>query len=277
MAKYGMVIDVSKCTGCYGCFIACKDEHCGNDFPPYALSQPNMGHFWMRIIEKERGKYPKVKADYIPVPCMHCDKAPCVEAADNNAVYRRPDGIVIIDPEKSKNKKDIVKSCPYRVIYWNEEKGIPQKCTFCAHLLDQGWKEPRCVEVCPTGALTFGNLDDPNSEVAKLLSSAATETLHPEYGIKEKVAYIALPKKFVAGTVIFGDTDECGRNAVVTLTSNGKKWSAKADIFGDFEFDGLEEHKKFSVKIEHPGYKPRRFNVETKNDVYLGEIVLKAQ
>ena len=274
MAKYGMVIDVSKCTGCYSCFIACKDEHCGNDFPPYAASQPNMGHFWMRIIESERGKYPKVKADFIAVPCMHCEKAPCVEAAEDNAVYRRPDGIVIIDPKKAKGQKDIVKSCPYRVIYWNEEKGIPQKCTFCAHLLDDGWKEPRCVEVCPAGALTFGDLDDPKSEVSKLVASGKTEALHPEYGIKEKVVYIALPKKFIAGTVVFGDTDECGKDAVVTLSGDGQKKTTKADIFGDFEFDGLAEDKEYSVEVEHPGYKLQKFSVQTKIDVYLGEIIL---
>jgi Fe-S-cluster-containing dehydrogenase component len=275
MARYGIVVDVTRCNGCYNCFLACRDEYCGNDYPPYSLAQPMTGQFWMRIIERERGKYPKVKVAYTAVPCMHCDDAPCVSASKNGAVYRRPDGIVIIDPVKAKGQKEILSSCPYRVIYWNEEKDIPQKCTLCAHLLDQGWKEPRCVEACPTGALTFGDLDDPKSEVSKLLASGKTEVLHPEYGLKEKVTYIGLPKRFVAGTVIFGDTDECAENVNVALTGKGeKKQVAKTNNFGDFEFEGLPENKEYTVKIEHPGYKSAECNVKTLIDVYIGEIIL---
>ncbi len=202
MTKYGMVIDITRCNGCYSCFLACRDEYCGNDYPPYSLSQPFSGHFWMRIIERERGQYPKVKVAYTPVLCMHCEDPPCAKASPNNAVYQRADGIVIIDPEKAVGQKEIVSACPYRVIYWNEEKNIPQKCTFCAHLLDQGWKEPRCVEVCPTLALVFGDIEDPKSEISKLIASGKVEALNPEYELGEKVYYIGLPKKFIAGTVV---------------------------------------------------------------------------
>jgi Fe-S-cluster-containing dehydrogenase component len=274
MAKYGMVIDISKCNGCYNCFLACRDEYWGNDYPPYSLAQPLTGHFWMRIIERERGQYPKVKVAYTPVPCMHCEDAPCIEAALNGAVYRRPDGIVIIDPKKAVGQKQIVSACPYRVIYWNEEKNIPQKCTFCAHLLDKGWKEPRCVELCPSGALTFGDLDDPNSKVSQLLASKRTEALHPEYDLKEKVHYIALPKRFIAGTVLFGDKGECAENVDVTLTGDGINKTIKTNNYGDFEFEDLPEEKEFSVQLKHSGYKPKKFTVQTKIDVYLGEIVL---
>ena len=82
-----MVIDINRCNGCYNCFLACRDEYCGNDYPPYSLSQPFTGHFWMRIIERERGQYPKVKVAYTPVLCMQCENAPCIEAALNGAVY----------------------------------------------------------------------------------------------------------------------------------------------------------------------------------------------
>jgi len=274
VSRYGILIDVTKCNGCYNCFLACRDEHCGNDFPPIAASQPNSGHFWMQIVEKERGKYPKVKVAYVPVPCMQCEEATCVRAASKGEIYRRPDGIVIVDPEKSKGQKDLLGTCPYRVMYWNEEKQIPQKCTFCAHLLDKGWKEPRCVEACPTGALVFGDLDDPKSEVAKLTNSGKAEVLHPEYGLKEKVAYIGLPKRFVAGAVVFGDTDACGEGAKVTLEGEGQKLVAQANNYGDFEFDGLPSDKAYVVKIEHPGYKPQTLEARTKIDVYLGDIVL---
>jgi len=274
MTRYGIVVDVSRCIGCYACFIACKDEHCGNDFPPISVSQPETGHYWMRIIENERGKYPKVKANCIAVPCQQCDNPPCVCYAENNAVYKRPDGIVIIDPEKSKGQKNIMEACPYRLIYWNEEKNIPQKCTFCAHLLDQGWKQPRCVEACPVEALVFGDLDDPQSEASKLLASGKVEVLHSEYGLKERVQYIGLPKKFVAGTVVFGYTEECGENAVVTLSGNGEERTVKADNFGDWEFDGLGEDKEYIVKVSYPGYQTKNYEVRTKVDVFLGDIVL---
>jgi len=274
MAKYGIVVDITRCNGCYNCFLACRDEFCGNDYPPYSLAQPNTGHFWMRIIERERGKYPKVKVAYTPLMCMQCENAPCIEASLNGAVYRRDDGIVIIDPEKAVGQKQIVDACPYRVIYWNEEKNIPQKCTFCAHLLDEGWKEPRCVEACPAGALTFGDLEDPNSKVSQLIASNRVEVIHPEYGLKEKVVYIGLPKRFIAGAVVFGEKDECAENVDVTLTGEGVKKTIKTNNYGDFEFEGLESEKEYSVKVEYPGYAPKEFSVKTQIDVYLGDIIL---
>lgn len=275
MARYGMVIDIAKCCGCYNCFLACKDEHCGQDYPGYAAAQPMTGQFWMNIIEKERGQYPKVKLAYIPVPCQHCGDAPCVKSAKNGAVYRRPDGIVIVDPEKARGQKQVVASCPYGVICWNEEKKLPQKCTLCAHLLDAGWKEPRCVEMCPTGALIFGDLDDTASEVSRLIPSGNTESLRPEYGLKESVTYIGLPKKFVAGTVVFGDTDECAGGAAVTMTRGGRKMTTTTNFFGDFEFEGLAQDVDYAVRIEAKGYGPKEMPVKTTADIYLGVIVLE--
>ena len=274
MAKFGMVIDITRCNGCYNCVLACKDEYCGNDHPPYSLAQPMAGHFWMQIIEKERGQYPKVKVAYTPVLCMHCDNAQCINTTQGGAIYRRPDGIVLVDYEKAKGQKQLLSACPYRVIYWNEEKNIPQKCTLCVHLLDAGWKEPRCVEVCPTGALVFGNLDDPNSEISKLVASKKIEVLNPEYGMKEKVSYIGLPKRFIAGTVIFGDKDECAENVNVILNSNEEEKTTKTNNFGDFEFENLQEDSEYTVKIDHPGYEAQQFSVKTKVDAYLGEIIL---
>jgi Fe-S-cluster-containing dehydrogenase component len=274
VARYGIIMDVTKCNGCYNCFLACKDEYCGNEFPPYSASQPMTGHFWMRIIEKERGKFPKVKVAYTAVPCMHCDKPTCVKLAQEGAIYQRPDGIVIIDPVKAKGHKELLSTCPYRVIYWSEEKQLPQKCTLCAHLLDQGWKEPRCVEVCPTGALIFGNLDDPTSEISKIIASGKTEVLHPEYGLKEKVRYIGLPKRFVAGAVVLSDTDECAAGVKVTLEGEGEKKTVLTDNYGDFEFEGLPADKNYTVTIETPGYRKQQFEVKTNIDVYLGDIFL---
>jgi Fe-S-cluster-containing dehydrogenase component len=274
MARYGMVVDVGKCNGCYNCFLACKDEHCGNDRPPYSASQPMTGHFWMRILERERGRYPKVKVAYTAVPCMQCENAACVEASQGGAVYRRDDGIVLIDPGKAGGQKNLVSSCPYRVIYWNEESQVPQKCTLCAHLLDAGWKEPRCVEACPTGALVFGDLDDPDSEISRLVASGGTEALHPEYGLKEKVRYIGLPKRFVAGAVVFGDTDECAIGVGVTLEGAEAKSTVLTDCFGDFEFEDLPADETYRVKVSAPNYESQELAVRTNVDIYLGDIVL---
>jgi tetrathionate reductase subunit B len=105
-------------------------------------------------------------------------------------------------------------------------------------------------------------------------ASGKAEMLHPEYGMKEKVSYIGLPKRFIAGTVIFGDTDKCAESVLVVLAGNGAEKRVKTNNYGDFEAEGLESEKDYLVKIEHPGYKPENFSVQTKADIYLGEIVL---
>jgi Fe-S-cluster-containing dehydrogenase component len=274
MARYGFVIDITRCNGCYNCFLACKDEHCENDFPGYAAPQPMTGQYWMRMTERERGQFPKVKIAYTAIPCMHCENAPCIAAGLDGAVYRRKDGIVIIDPQKAKGQKQIVSACPYRVIYWNEALNLPQKCTMCAHLLDAGWKEPRCSEACPTRAIKFGDLDDPNSEVAKLVASGKTEPIHPEFGLKESVSYIGLPKRFIAGSVVFGDTDECAEGVSVVLEGDGKVLTGKTDNYGEFEFEGLPENTRYTVNIEATGYKSQKIETSTSNDQYLGYITL---
>jgi len=275
MTRYGMIIDITKCTGCYNCFLTCRDEFAGNEYPGYSAAQPMSGMNWIRLIERERGQYPVVKVAYTPITCMQCEDAPCIKVAQKKAVYQRPDGIVIIDPVKAKGQKQIVNACPYRVIEWNEEKQIPQKCIFCAHMLDRGEKVPRCVESCPTDALIFGDLDDPKSEVSKLMASGTTEVLHPGYGIEEKVRYISLPKKFIAGTIIYGDIDEVATSVTVTLSNDGKDLSTKTNGFGDFEFEGLADNVDYTLKIEAPGYNSRNIKVKTMKDVSLGEIVLK--
>jgi Fe-S-cluster-containing dehydrogenase component len=231
----------------------------------------------MRIIERERGKFPKVKVAYTAVPCMHCDNASCIKAAQNGAIYRRPDGIVIIDPEKAKGQKNLLASCPYRVIYWNEEKQIPQKCTLCAHIIDgqvEGAREPRCVEACPTAALRFGDLDDPESEVSKVLASNKSEALHPGYSLKEKVRYIGLPKRFVAGSVIFSDSDECAEGVMVSIEGEGEKKTISTNNYGDFEFEGLASDKAYIVRLGAPGYKSQKVECKTNIDVYLGDLFL---
>lgn len=276
MARLGILIDVTKCSGCHNCFLACRDEYFGNDYSPYSAPQPLDGQFWMQVKEIERGSYPRPKLDYVPIPCMHCESAPCMNVAADNAVYRREDGIVLIDPVKAKGQRDIANTCPYRVIFWNEELEIPQKCTMCAHRLDEGDKEPRCVESCPTGALVFGDLDDPKSEIAKLTAALKPEAFHPEYGTSPLVTYFGLPKRFITGEVVRKDVPgECAEGVLVTLEAEGVKKETYSDSYGEFEFDCLDQNAAFRVHIERVGYAPRYFEVVTHKDVDLGEVVLE--
>lgn len=273
--KYGIVVDVAKCTGCYNCQLACKDENCGEAHEGYTAAQPMTGQFWMHVSEVERGAFPKVKLAHIAKTCGQCDNPACMNRAENGAVYKREDGIVIIDPEKAKGQKDIVSSCPHRVIYWNEALQLPQKCDMCAHLLDRGYAEPRCVELCPTGALTFGDLNDPESEVAKLVAEKNPTSLNAAYGLHENVLYLNIPKKFITGTVIYKDTDLCAKGVKVTLKSADGEQTVETSAFGDFWFDGLEGKTNFTVVVEAEGYKAQTFETRTLKDIDLGEIFLE--
>jgi Fe-S-cluster-containing dehydrogenase component len=274
MARYGMLIDCEKCIGCYNCFLSCQDEFCGNAYEGYSAAAPMKGHDWMRVMDVERGQFPKVKVAYIPKTCMHCEEARCVAAAQNLAVYRRPDGIVVIDPQKAKGQKQIVTACPYRVIDWNEEEQVPQKCILCAHLLDNGEKEPRCVEACPTHALIFGDLDDTESELSKMLKQNSLERLCPEFNLKEKVYYHGLPKRFISGTVVYQDKNECAENVEVELYDGTGKKVSMTNPFGDFEFEALQTNKIYQLKINQSGYQEEMLEIKTDKDVYIGEIHL---
>jgi Fe-S-cluster-containing dehydrogenase component len=275
--RYGMIIDLNRCNGCYNCQIACKDEYVGNDFLPYSKAQPLSGHFWMRIEEKERGQFPRVLVTYFPIPCQHCqNQAPCMKADTMGAIQKRPDGIVLIDPEKSHGKKDLVSFCPFGAIFWNEENQIPQKCTFCAHLLDSGWKEPRCVEACPTQAILFGDFDDPQSPISKKKATSETEALLGKDDLNPRVLYVGLPKPFLAGTVGLEDKDECALGAKITLhdRADGTTMETKTDVFGDFQFNGLFPGHLYKLVIKMEGYLPYEMDIEFKGDTTLKEINL---
>lgn len=277
MGKWNLIIDVAKCEDCNNCFLSCKDEFSENDFSGYSAAQPKHGHRWMNIMRKERGTCPAIDVAYLPTPCMHCDNAPCIKQAKEEAVYKRDDGIVIIDPEKSKGQKDIVDACPYGVIWWNEESNIPQKCTFCAHLLDSGWKEPRCVQACPTGALRVIQAGD--VEMQKIAESENLEFLHREFNTKPRVYYKNLYrylKCFVGGSVAFAreGVADCAEGARVTLLKDSDKIDETVtDNYGDFKFDGLEEESgRYMLEIECEGYDKKALEVDLKTSLNVGTI-----
>ncbi len=266
-----MVIDINICNGCYNCQIACKDEHVGNDWTPIAKPQPDTGQFWMKVTDIVKGTVPKVRVRYMHDICQHCDEAPCITACKAGAIYKRDDGIVIINPEKGTGARQCIDACPYGVIYFNSDLNISQKCTFCAHLLDKDWKEPRCVDACPSEALKFGEEEDLKEWIGK------SEILHPEYKAKPRVYYIGMPdKRFVAGAVYDPEEDECLEGATVTLSdSAGKKLATlTTDNFGDFWFEDLKIGS-YSVAIEKSGYLSREVkDIDAEKDVNMGDLEL---
>jgi tetrathionate reductase subunit B len=266
-----LIIDITKCNGCYNCQLACKDEHVANDWTPYAKPQPDTGQFWMKITDVARGTVPKVKVSYMHDICQHCDEAPCIPACPRNAIYKRDDGIVIIDPEKCAGHRNCIDACPYHVIYFNKDLNISQKCTMCAHLLDKGWKEPRCVEVCPTEALKFGEEEDLKEDIKR------AEILLPEYKARPRVYYIGLPKRFVAGAVYDPEDDECIKDVTATLmdAETREKFTVKTDNYGDFWFESMKVDHAYSLSLEKAEYYPLEIkDIRTTKDINVGDIKL---
>ena len=271
MAKV-FVIDVARCSGCHNCQLACKDEHCENDWRPYAAPQPPTGQFWCKVTDHPRGQIPKVIIHYIPVLCNHCADAPCIAAAENGAVYRREDGLIVIDPEKAAGQKQLADACPYGAIYWNEELALPQKCTGCAHLLDHGETVPRCVEACPTDAMKFGEEED----LADLIADAVV--LHEEFGTSPRVYYRNIPGCFLGGLVYDPVEEEVIIGAKVILTrADGSEQETLTDDFGDFWFKEMPE-ETVSVTIRAEGFAEKTFSgLQTADCPNLGDVALERE
>ena len=281
MARYSIAVDVSRCDGCGSCWIACKDEYCLNDHLPYSLATPMMGQTWLRLNEVEQGENWKIKMDYIPEFCQHCENPVCAEGAPEGAVYRREDGIVIIDPVKAKGVKSIAEKCPYGVVYWNEEQQIAQKCTMCVHMLENGEKTTRCTESCPTQAIFFGDLDDPESPISKFLKDRGEDTFKPykpELGTKPAILYKELPEVFITGEVLLADHQEdCLKDAKVELKnlSTGEVRETVTDFFGDFEFKFLNRNDDYELTCTYDGYKQSKVKVHLEKATDLGQIMLE--
>ena len=265
------VIDLSRCTGCYCCQIACKDEHCGNDWTPYARPQPETGQFWLGIKEEARGTIPRVRVVYFPAICMHCEEPPCQKPCPvEGAIYHREDGLVLIDPEICTGCRLCERSCPYGALFFNEELNIAQKCTGCAHLLDAGWTVPRCVDVCPTEALRFGE----EAELAEWIAKA--EPYRPELNLKTRVYYLNLPKRFIGGTLFDPEADEViiGARCLLTDQETGETFITETDGYGDFWFRDLAEGHTFSLRLELGGVSTTFDHLSTATDLNLGDIPL---
>ncbi|MGY8998762.1 MAG: 4Fe-4S dicluster domain-containing protein [Rhodospirillales bacterium] len=279
MSKWNLIIDIENCTNCNMCVLACQDEHVDNSFPGYAEEMPKHGARWIEIMRKERGQAPMIDVAYMPVMCQHCDDAPCIKAAENDAVSKRSDGIVIIDPVKAKGQKQLVESCPYNAIWWNEDLQIPQHWIFDAHLLDDGWKQPRAASVCATEAIVSKKVTD--AEMAKIVAEEGLEVLHPEYGTKPRVYYKNMyryNKCFIGGSVAAekDGTSDCIEGAHVKLIQNNDVIAeANTDVFGDFKFDKLNEKSgSYKVEISVEGYAVKFVDVELIESVTLEDIYI---
>ena len=198
--RYGMVIDLKRCIGCQTCTITCKTE---NDTRP--------GIFWNRVLVEETGQYPQVGKYFLPRICMHCENPSCVEVCPTGASAKREDGIVKVDEDKCVGCKYCIVACPYGARYFNEDNGgyygkelianeiigyrrhklgVVTKCNFCLHKLDRQ-AQPACVKSCLAEARVFGDLDDSESEISRLIRSRHGFNLMHELGNNPAVYYLA--------------------------------------------------------------------------------------
>jgi menaquinone reductase, iron-sulfur cluster-binding subunit len=231
MPRWGMVIDLDKCTACQACVVACQVE---NNVPFIEPEQYRRGRAmsWMKIIRETEGTFPDVKTRYIPRPCMHCDNPPCTRVCPVHATYLNPEGIVAQIYPRCIGCRFCIAACPYTVKYFNwydyhdripgelrqgdnpdvsaRPKGVVEKCTFCHHRLmkakDKAAAEerslqpgdyiPACVESCPSKAMAFGDLSEAGSQVSQLARSPRAFRLMEELGTQPKVIYLSEQKLY---------------------------------------------------------------------------------
>jgi tetrathionate reductase subunit B len=179
--RYGMLIDTRRCIGCHACTVACKAEF----GVPLGVNRS-----WVEYVEK--GTYPNVNRSFVPRLCNQCTYPPCVDVCPTGATWKRKeDGIVVVDPNICIGCKYCVQACPYGARFPNPVTGTVEKCDFCLHRVSRGLV-PACVETCIGRARIFGDLNDPNSEISKLIASNPVQVLRSGQGTQPNVFYIGL-------------------------------------------------------------------------------------
>jgi dimethyl sulfoxide reductase iron-sulfur subunit len=232
MARWGMVIDQNRCTGCWTCAVGCKE-----------INNEPLGYWWNRIlttapgeasgetspaltdpasesIDVPHGTFPELSMAYLPVACQHCEDAPCVKVCPVEATFRGKDGVVLVDYERCIGCRYCMAACPYgiRVFNWGDAKHEPDFTVGygkdyrengrlvltpdrprgvvekCMGCVERTavGEQPFCVEVCPVGARVFGDLDDPESEVSLLVNEGGASPLLPDLGTNPRVSYVPL-------------------------------------------------------------------------------------
>ncbi len=224
MTRWGMVIDLDRCTGCGSCIAACHQE---NNLTAVGApeSTRDRGFHWLRLLREVSGSEREAKVRYLPQPCFHCDDPPCVRVCPVHATYLSEEGIVAQIYARCIGCRYCMAACPYnaKVFNWFEPewpgemrnktnpdvslrpKGVVEKCTFCHHRIVKAREEaamqgrevedgdvtPACAESCPAKAIAFGDLDDAESQVSQMSRSPRTFQLHDDLGTKPKVYYLA--------------------------------------------------------------------------------------
>ena len=205
MTRLGMAINLSRCVGCHTCANACKMS---NNVP--------MGMMWNRVLTEGSdvldgvsGIYPNVSRRWVPLACQHCENPACMKVCPTGATYKDDKGRVEIDYDKCIGCRMCMAACPYnaRVFNWAEPsrstgfnygdarvpergRGVMEKCTLCKERTDEG-DEPMCVHCCPADARIFGDLDDPDSQIAKLRREQTAHVLLEDKGTRPQVFYFA--------------------------------------------------------------------------------------
>ena len=230
MPRWGMVIDLDKCTGCGACIAACKQENNVAYVPPEE-SEKGRTLSWLTMINEIEGEFPNLRVRHIPMLCQHCDKPPCIKVCPVRATYRAENGIVGQIYPRCIGCRYCMAACPYTQKYFNwyapqwgpglreilnpdvsvRPKGVVEKCTFCHHRLIKAREKaklegremqedefiPACVETCPAEAMYFGDLDDPNSKVSQLALSPRAFRLMEDLGTEPKVIYLSEGEKTI--------------------------------------------------------------------------------
>lgn len=225
MARWGMVIDLDRCTGCGACMAACHQENNLTAAGKEETVEKSRAFHWMQMISEVSGSFPDVKVTYLPKPCFQCDNPPCIRVCPVHATYLSHEGIVGQIYARCIGCRYCMAACPYnaKVFNWLEpewpgglkqkanpdvscrSKGVVEKCTFCHHRiikareaaraenrdLRDGDVTPACAESCPAQAIVFGDFDDSSSRVSQLARSTRAFRLHDDLGTKPKVIYLS--------------------------------------------------------------------------------------
>ena len=176
--RYAIVIDSRKCINCKACVVACRAEN-----------QVPLGHSRDWIGEQHRGTWPALMASFEPEQCHHCANPSCVRVCPTGASYQRPDGVVLVQEQDCIGCRYCVVACPYGARFFREDKGVVEKCTFCAQRLDRG-ETPACVETCPAKVRVFGDLADARGELQQLLATRNYRVKHPQTGNQPQIYYL---------------------------------------------------------------------------------------
>jgi Fe-S-cluster-containing dehydrogenase component/formate-dependent nitrite reductase membrane component NrfD len=178
ITNFGFVIDNRRCIGCHACTVACKAEH--DD--PIGVNKT-----WVKYIEK--GEFPNTSRNFSVMRCNHCDDSPCTDVCPVTALWERDDGIVDFDPERCIGCKACLQGCPYDALYIDPNTETAAKCNYCSHRVDTG-REPACVTVCPEDAIVAGDMENPDTDISRLVSNQEVQARKPEKGTEPKLFYV---------------------------------------------------------------------------------------